>query len=124
MGIRESYDKMRHTNDECMHKETNRFSSAFSRFQSFAALCIAALSTSGRPSPVMFDYPSSPFVSHPFATTVVLGRGVPMFAHTRSATRVLVSSLLPFRRTYPPTLLPLSFLRHLNPSVYRVKHLS
>jgi len=122
MGIRESCDKMRHTN-ECVHKETNKFSSAFSRFQSFAALCIAALDV-GTPITCDVDYPLSPLVSHPFATTVVLGRGVPMFAHTRSATRVLVSPLLPFRRTYPPTLLPLSFLRHLNPSVYRVKHLS
>lgn len=85
------------------HEEANRFS--WTRFQSFAALCIGALSTLGRPSPVMFDYPPpAPVSSRVLPLPLVPGRGVPMFAHTRSATRVLCSPPLPpspYRRTNP-----------------------
>lgn len=108
------------------HEEANRFS--WTRFQSFAALCIGALSTLGRPSPVMFDYPPPPLCRPASFRYHWCQEEASRCSRTRAPPRACsVPLLFPPPRTVaptPPALLPLSFLRHLNPSVYRVKHLS
>jgi len=86
-------------------KKRNRFSSrSWKYFQSFTARCIAALSTSGRPSPVMLDHPRR-FAS-PSATTVPGGRRPDVPAHALRHARARFSSFFLSVHLAPLSTLP------------------